>query len=126
MVCKVGGFPVFRHNLIRDFTAECLREVCTDVETEPSLQPLSGERLHYSTARTNDGDRPDVRARGFWDNPWQDCYLDVRVFHPDCPSYRRSGPASLYRRFEMEKKRQYEERVRQIDLGNFTPIVLST
>ena len=25
MVCKVGGFPVFRHNLIRDFTAECLR-----------------------------------------------------------------------------------------------------
>ena len=44
----------------------------------------------------------------------------------DCPSYRRSGPASLYWRFEMEKKRQYGERVRQIELGSFTPIVLST
>ena len=26
----------------------------------------------------------------------------------------------------MEKKRQYDERVRQIELGSFTPIVLST
>ena len=73
MACKVGGFPIFRHNLIRDFTADCLREVCVDVETEPALQPLSGERFRYSTACTNDGDRLDVRARGLWENRWQDC-----------------------------------------------------
>ena len=126
MACKVGGFPIFRHNLIRDFTADCLCEVCVDVETEPALQPLSGERFRYSTGCTNDSDRPDVRARGFWENRWQDCFLDVRVFHPDCPSYRLSQPASLYRRFEREKKRQYGERVRQVELGSFTPIVLSS
>ncbi len=126
MMCKVGGFPIFRHNLVRDFAAECLREVCIDVECEPALQPLSGETFSHRSARTGDCDRPDVRVRGFWDNRWQDCYLDVRIFHPDCPSYRSSSVKSLFRRFEKEKKRQYGQRTRQVELGSFTPIVLST
>ena len=37
VACKIGGFPIHRHNKIRDFTADCLREVCPDVEVEPEL-----------------------------------------------------------------------------------------
>ena len=41
LTCSKGGFTIARHNEIRDLTASLLREVCTDVEVEPRLQPLS-------------------------------------------------------------------------------------
>ena len=61
--CKRGGFVIMRHNTIRDFEANLLKQICTDVETEPPLQPLDGENL---PGLTGDEARPDVRARGFW------------------------------------------------------------
>ena len=45
LTCNKGGFTIARHNEIRDLMASLLREVCTDVEVEPRLQPLSGEVL---------------------------------------------------------------------------------
>ena len=35
--CKKGGFVIIRHNNIRDFEANLLKKVCSDVETEPQL-----------------------------------------------------------------------------------------
>ena len=126
MACKIGGFPIYRHNEIRDFTADCLREVCPDVEVEPQLQPLMTESLALRSARVADGDRPDIRAKGLWTNAWHDTFVDVRVFHPDCPSYLSTAVPTLYKRFERGKKRQYGQRVREVELGSFTPIVFST
>ena len=126
MACKIGGFSIHRHNEIRDFTADCLREVCPDVEVEPQLQPLTTESLALRSARVADGDRPDIRAKGLWTNTWHDTFVDVRVFHPDCPSYLSTAVPALYKRFEKEKKRQYGQRVREVELGSFTPIVFST
>ena len=48
-----------RHNELRDITAK-LQEVCSDVQVEPSLQPLSGEHLSLRTANREDGVRLDV------------------------------------------------------------------
>ena len=48
MICRHGGYPTLRHNEIRDLTASLLSEVCSDVQTEPSLQPVAGERLPSS------------------------------------------------------------------------------
>ena len=53
MNCKMGGFVIIRHNELRDFEANLLNKVCTDVEIEPRLQPLEGEQM---TASTIDGD----------------------------------------------------------------------
>ncbi len=39
----MGGFPTLRYNELRDMTASLLTEVCSNVATEPHLQPLSGE-----------------------------------------------------------------------------------
>ncbi len=50
-------------------------------------------------------------------------FFDVRVFYPNAPS-NRSGDA--YRRHEQAKKREYGQRVREIERGVFTPLVLST
>ena len=67
----------------------------------------------------------DIRAKGLWTNTWRDTFVDVRVFHPDCPSYLSTAVPALYKRFEKEKKRQYGQRVREVELGSFTPIVFS-
>ena len=41
------------------------------------------------------------------------------------PSYRSASQESLYKRFEREKKRKYNERVIQVEHGSFTPLVFS-
>ena len=53
-------------------------------------------------------------------------FFDVRVFNPSASSYRNTAVASLYRQFEREKQRRYEQRVREVEMGSFTPLVFST
>ena len=108
MICHMGGLPSIRHNEIRDITAST--ELCSNVATEPALQPLSGENMTARTANTDDGARVDIRARGFW-NGRQDAFFDVRVFYPNASSYRSHSLVSVYRRHEQIKKREYRERI---------------
>ena len=72
---KKGGFVIIRHNNIRDFEASLLSEIVRDVETEPTPQPVDGERLN---GLVGDNAKPDVRARGVW-RPGQNAYFDVRI-----------------------------------------------
>ena len=53
-------------------------------------------------------------------------FFDVRVFHPNAPTYRYRDLAALYKMHEGIKKREYGERVREVERGVFTPLVLST
>ena len=48
--CPTGGYPSIRHNELHDITADLLKEVCSDVTVEPSLQPLTGEVLSMRTS----------------------------------------------------------------------------
>jgi len=126
MNCATGGFPTLRHNELRDFTAAAMSEVCHNVAIEPVLQPLSGEAFHYATANVEDEARLDVSAQGFWGDHHQRAFFDVRVFNPNAPSYRRTAVSSLYRKFERDKQRMYEQRIRDVEMGSFTPLVFST
>ena len=66
MSCKKEGFINIRHNDVRTLTAKLLSEVCYDVQFEPILLPLTGERMeHRTTIETNEA-RLDIRTRGFW------------------------------------------------------------
>ena len=125
LCCKRGGFMIHRHNALRDFTASLLTEVCHNMTIEPKLQPLDGESFQYRSANTDPEARLDVRARGFW-NRGQDAYFDIRVFNPNAPSYRSQDLHHLYRRHEQEKKREYNQRVLEVEDGVFTPLVFST
>ena len=62
-----------------------LRMVCTDVETEPVLQEITGEELNRGA---NKG--PDARL-DIW-NRQQSAFLDVRVCHPNADLYRALSP----------------------------------
>lgn len=66
MTCPSGELPIARHNEIRDITAQCLTEVCTDVEKEPQLQSLSCEIILPRKANKQDDARLDIRAKGYW------------------------------------------------------------
>ena len=125
MICHMGGFPTIRHNELRDITASLLTEVCHNVATEALMQPLTGETLTLRSANTENGARLDIRAGGFW-NRSQDAFFDVRVFHPNAPSNRSMNISSAYRKHEMLKKREYGQRVRDVERGVFTPIVFTT
>ena len=57
MICPYGGFPIIRHNEVRDLTATLLTEVCHNVATEPALQPISAETFCNATANTVDDAR---------------------------------------------------------------------
>ena len=110
---------------MRDITAEFLSKVCSEVAIEPPLQPLSGEIISTKTANQQDDARVDIYARGFWG--WrQGAFFDVRVFHPNAPRYRHSSIPAVYRRHELQKKREYGERVREVELASFTPLVFGT
>ena len=52
--------------------------------------------------------------------------FDVRVFHPNVPSHKGKTMSQLYKQKEKSKKREYGERVVQIEKASFTPLVYST
>ncbi len=102
-----GGFPSIRHNEIRDLTANLLTEVCSDVCTEPTLQPITGETLNGATSNVQEGARLDIATNGFWGGRFERTYLDVRVFNPHIKSHRQSSLSTCYRKQEGIKKRAY-------------------
>ena len=48
------------------------------------------------------------------------------MFHPNAPSYCNTSVPSLYRRHEAQKKREYGDRVREVEQASFTPLVFAT
>ena len=123
--CPKGGFPSIRHNEVRDNVGGWLSEVCHDVSIEPHLQPITGERLIGASANTEDGARLDIAANGFWGGRFERTYFDVRVFNPHAPTNRQQSLASTYKKHERMKIRAYEQRVREVEHGSFTPLVMS-
>jgi len=123
--CPKGGFPILRHNEIRDLTANLLTEVCHDVSVEPYLQPLTGEVLSGPSSIGQDGARLDIAASGCWGGRHERTYFDVRVFNPHAPSNRCANFSTCYRKHEKLKKNSYEQRIREVEHATFTPLVLA-
>ena len=124
VVLVVVCMPSIQHNDVRDLTAKLLTEVCSNVSIEPSLQPLTGEILNHRTSNTEEGERLDICAQGIWGDRHQCAFIDVRIFTL-APSKCRSSLASTYRQHESLKQRHYEQCVREIEHGSFTPLVFS-
>ena len=123
--CPKGGFPILRHNEIRDLTANLLTEVCHEVSIEPDLQPLTGESLRGASSIVEDGARLDIAMNGFWGSKHERSLCDIRIFNPLAPSNRNTNRTSCYRKHERIKKNAYEQRVREIEHSSFTPLIFS-
>ena len=122
LICKKGGYVAMRHNNLRDLNCELQREVCRDVVLEPQLLPLD-----TSDIQGVQGDRaaPDISSRGLW-STFERTFFDVRVLHPNAPSYQTTDLAKLYKKHEQEKMRKYNTRVITVERGSFTPLIYTT
>ena len=124
MSCMKGGYVIRRHDRLRDIFADLIKDVATEVKTEPQLQPLTGEVLPKGTNCESQA-RLDIAARGFW----QECemaFFDVRVFNPFAKSHLQNKLDSAFRSNENTKKKEYNNRIIQVEHGSFTPIVMSS
>ncbi len=96
LTCKRGGHIIFRHDRIKHTNAEFMRQVCHDVQIEPELLPVNSQHIR---GITTDKARLDISARGLF-GPFQKTMFDVRVFHPNAPSYRTKDITQLYQTHE--------------------------
>ena len=122
---KKGGFVAQRHDGIRDMLTSVICKVCKNVETEPHLQPLDNERFNLRSANTSPEARLDIKAGGFWSRGVT-AFFDVRVTHVNSTSNQNKPTSTFFREHENEKKRQYLERVLEVEHGNFIPLVFGT
>ena len=68
---------------MRDLFSKLLVETCSNVTTEPELQPLDGVSLQTRGANRQDGARLHIKAGGFWGRSrFEATFFDVRVFNP--------------------------------------------
>ena len=111
------------HDVPTNFLASCMKEIHNDVEVEPKLQPLTGESFQHRSANTDTDARADIRVRGFWTNG-SNTFFDTRVFYPHARCYRSKPLKFLFRIMEGDKKREYGERIREVEHGSFTPLLV--
>ena len=69
--------------------------------------------------------KKDIKSNGFWRHG-QDAYFDVRVTHVNATTNRNRDTADIFREHELAKKREYLQRVLEIQHGSFTPLVMGT
>ena len=86
---------------------------------------MDNEPLHYATANREDGACLDVVARDFWGRNRQRVFFDIRVFNPFASCYSRSPLSRCYITNELEKRRAYDEKVREVERACFSLLVFS-
>ena len=96
--CKKGAFVTMRHNNLRDFEADMLSKLGNDVETEPELQPVTGEIIEGLSRNPL---RPDIRARRVW-RAGQNAFFDVRVTQTHSPLEIHLTTDSVLKKHEHE------------------------
>ncbi len=108
-----------------DFLAACLKEVYNDVKVEATLQPLEGEKFRLKSVNIAPDARADIRVGSFWRRS-QSAFFDMRVFYPYARSYlARKSLQAVFQSHEKAKRREYGERILQVEHGSFTPLVFS-
>jgi len=101
LICKLGGYTSMRHNSVRDSKAQLMREVCRDVQTEPTLLPINANDYERKV-NTSDNARLDISATGLW-NSCEKTFFDVRITHPTSQSHSGKSLAEIYQQHEKEK-----------------------
>ena len=125
-----------RHNEIRDMTATLMSEVCHNVKIELGLQPVTGEQFEHSLcsnccvqSRLAVG-QPIARMVLVWTLSHKAFGEEIDRVHFLMLGYLTHTHLAIAtpprpNAIELEKKRCYEERFREIEHGSFTPLVLS-
>ena len=125
--CKKGGGAVAqRHDGVRNLLNFLLSKVCKNVQVEPHLQPLDNEVMNLRSATTSSDARLDVKAGGFWSHGvtsfFSNSIFDVRVTYVNSKTNQGKPAAAIsFKEQESKKKRKYQKRVLEVEMGSFSP-----
>ena len=126
-ICHVSGFVDMRHENVSKVVLNALKKCLNNVGWEPVLQPVPDviKASFKKSGNIEDGARADISADSFW-NKNQTAFFDTRVFYPFAASYSAKGISAAYNHHNKEKKREYSQRINQVERGTFTPLVFSS
>ena len=100
-----------------------MREVCRDVQTEPTLLPIN-ENDYERRVNTADNARLDISLKGLW-NSCEKTFFGIKITNPTSQSYSGKSLAEVYQQHEKEKDK-YNQRVIDIGKCSFNPLVFTT
>jgi hypothetical protein len=121
-----GGFRGLMHNEVQYVFYDTFKQAgYKDVVWEPELQTLEGETFKYQTANKEDEARSDVRVLGFFSR-LRRAFFDISAFSPFAPSNKGKSLSACFVMHEKRKRREYLERIRNVEHGDFTPLIVST
>ena len=123
--CKKEGFIAQRHDTIRDLLTLHISKVCRDVETEPLRHSLDNEVFNLQSTVISREARLDMKAGGSW-TPGVTAFFDVRVTHITSLSNQGEHTATIFKQQENEKQRKNNQRVTDVEMGTFAPLVFGT
>ena len=66
-----------------------------------------------------------MKAGGFWSRGVT-AFFDVRVSHLNSKTNQGKPTAAFFKEQESEKKRKYQQRVLEVEMGSFTPLIFGT
>ena len=124
-ICKRGGFIHMRHDDPKNCFLLACSQVHRDTQSEPHLEPVSGEQFRHKSAITSDDARSDARVRSFWSR-MRNAFFEFRVFYPFARSYSDLEPSAVYKLQANARKREYAQRIRDIEDGDFTPMIMAS
>ena len=87
---------------------------------------LTGEAMSHRTANIEDGARLDIMAQGFWGGDKVRAFFEVRVFNPFAHTYQNQSLTATFRKHEQEKRRAYDQRIREVEHSYFSPLVFTS
>ena len=67
----------------------------------------------------------DIKAGGFWSRGVT-AFFEVRVTHVNSKCNQSTTTSTIFKEQEDEKKRKYQQRVLDVEMGSFTPLVFGT
>ena len=95
------------------------------VQAEPHPIPLNDEQLNLKSTTTSQDARLDIKAGGFWQRGVT-AFFDVRVSHVNSKCNQNKTTSTIFKEQEQERKRKYQERIPDVEMGTFTPSIFGT
>ena len=115
MSCKKGGFISQMHHNIRDLFTILLDKVCKNDQSAPHIMLLEGECFDLLTANKSEEARSGREVNGFWMQEGQTASFEVRVTHVNSTTHINHETKTIFQLHEASKKREYLQRVLQVE-----------
>ena len=121
LLCR-GDFVAQRHDGIQNLLTSLLSKVCKDVNVKPHLLPIDSEVFNRRSNVTSPEARLDIKAGGFCSRG-ETAFFDVCETHVNSACNQNKSTESIFVEHEKDKKRDYQQRVIDVEMGSFTPLV---